>query len=87
MNSTKLNNSSCPIGSTWRKRYIMDKMELGTRVSTPRFCTVTISAIFEHAEDAAKCGYVEPTHTNMPDWDIKGKSIDMYHMEFAAIKK
>ena len=65
----------------------MDKMELGTRVSTPRFCTVTISAIFENPEDAAKSGYVEPTHTNMPDWDIKGKSIDMYHMEFAAIKK
>lgn len=65
----------------------MDKMELGARVSTPRFCTVIISAIFEHPEDAVKCGYVEPTYTNMSDWDIKGKSIDMHHMEFAAIKK
>ena len=65
----------------------MDKMELGAIVSTPRFCTVIISAIFEHAEDAIKCGYVEPTHTNMPDWEIKGKSLDMYHMEFAAIRK
>ena len=78
---------SCLIGFTERKRYIMETMVLGTRVSTPRFCTVIISAIFEHAEDAVKCGYVEPTHTNIPDWDIKGKSIDMYHMEFAAIRK
>ena len=62
-------------------------MELGTRINTPRFCTVTISAIFENSEDAVKCGYVEPTHTKLPDWEIKGKSIDMYHMEFAAIKK
>ena len=65
----------------------METMVLGTRVSTPRFCTVIISAIFEHPEDAAKCGYVEPTHTQLPDWEIKGKSIDCYHMEFAAIKK
>ncbi|SFY11471.1 hypothetical protein [Ruminococcus sp. XPD3002] len=62
-------------------------MELGTRIVTPRFCTVTISAIFENPEDAVKCGYTEPTHAILPDWDIKGKSIDIYHMEFAAIKK
>ena len=40
-----------------------------------------------HAKNAVKCGYVEPTHTKLPDWEIKGKSIDMYHMEFAAIRK
>ncbi|MDD7516616.1 hypothetical protein [Ruminococcus flavefaciens] len=62
-------------------------MELGTRIVTPRFCTVTISAIFENPEDAVKCGYTEPTHAVLPEWDIKGKSIDMYHMEFAAIRK
>lgn len=62
-------------------------MELGTRIVTPRFCTVMISAIFENPEDAEKCGYTVPTHAVLPDWDIKGKSIDMYHMEFAAIKK
>jgi hypothetical protein len=67
--------------------FTMETMKLGTRISTPRFCTVTISAIFENPEDAVKCGYTEPTHTNIPDWDIKGKSIDMYHMEFAAIRK
>ncbi len=62
-------------------------MELGTRISTPRFCTVTISAIFENKSDAIKCGYVEPTYAKIDGWDIKGKSVDMYHMEFAAIKK
>lgn len=39
-------------------------MELGTRISTPRFCTVTISAIFENKSDAIKCGYVEPTYND-----------------------
>ena len=65
----------------------MEAMEIGKYVSTPRFCTVRISAIFENPEDAVKCGYVEPTHTNMDGWEIKGKSLDIYHMEFAAIKK
>lgn len=65
----------------------METMELGKKILTPRFCTVTISAIFENPDDAKKCGYIEPTHTDMKGWDIKGKSLDMYHMEFAAIKK
>lgn len=65
----------------------METMEIGKVIRTPRFCTVRISAIFENPEDARECGYVETTHTEMNGWDIKGKSIDMYHMEFAAIKK
>lgn len=65
----------------------MKTMELGTTIYTPRFCNVIISAIFEHPEDAVKSGYIEPTHTNIPDWEIRGRSLDMYHMEFAAIKK
>ncbi len=65
----------------------METMELGKYVRTPRFCTVQISAIFENPEDAVKCGYVEPTHADIKGWDIKGKSLDIYHMEFAAIKK
>lgn len=88
MQKADLNNRYADLSATrGEMEYIMKTMELGTIVSTPRFCTVTISAIFEHSEDAIKCGYIEPTHTQLPEWEIKGKSIDMYHMEFAAIKK
>ena len=62
-------------------------MELGTKIYTPRFCTVKISAIFEDKSDAVKCGYTEPTYAEIDGWDIRGKSLDMYHMKFCAIKK
>ena len=65
----------------------MDKIELGAYVRTERFCTVTIDAIFADNEDAIKCGYTEPTYTKINGWEIKGKSLDMYHMRFAAIRK
>ena len=38
-------------------------------------------------EDAVKCGYTEPTYAKIDGWEIKGKSIDCYHMRFAAIRK
>ncbi len=62
-------------------------IELGAYVRTDRFCTVTIDAIFADNEDAVKCGYTEPTYTKIDGWEIKGKSIDCYHMRFAAIRK
>ena len=65
----------------------MDKIEIGARIYTERFCNVIISAMFSDPEDATECGYTEPTYTSVDGWDIKGKSIDCYHMVFAAIKK
>jgi len=62
-------------------------MEIGQRIITPRFLTVTIKEIFENRIMAAEAGYTEPTHYEDPEWEIVGKSLDIYHMEFAAFKK
>lgn len=61
-------------------------MKKGDYVYTPRFCTVRINEVYDTREEAAKNGYTEPTHYN-GDYEILGKSLDMYHMKFAAIKK
>lgn len=65
----------------------MEKIEIGTKVYTERFCTVTIDTMFSDPKEAAECGYTEPTYTSVDGWDIKGKSLDCYHMIFAAVKK
>lgn len=62
-------------------------MKVGDQVYTPRFCTVTIKEVFESVEDAWKAGYVEYTdYRGDPGWGVRGKSLDMYHMEFAAFR-
>ncbi len=61
-------------------------MKKGTRVYTERFCTVIIDKIFENEDEAKKAGYVEPTYTTVDGYKIKGKSIDIYRMEFAAVR-
>lgn len=61
-------------------------MNKGDYVYTPRFCTVKIEEVFENREAAARAGYTEPTHYR-GEYEIAGKSLDMYHMEFAAYKK
>lgn len=55
----------------------------GDMVSTPRFCTVKIEEVFTTTEEARKNGYTEPTHYR-GDFEVLGKSLDVYHMEFAA---
>ena len=59
----------------------------GDYVRTPRFCTVQIKEVFSDREKAWEAGYREPTHYRGNDCDIFGKSLDMYHMEFAAVEK
>lgn len=62
-------------------------MKIGDIIYTPRFCTVRIKEIFENKEAARKNGYEEPTYYDDPEWGIVGKSLDMYHMAFAAYRK
>ena len=63
-----------------------EEIKIGTRLETPRFCTVKISALFETEQDARSAGYTEPTHLYDLPYKVVGKSIDMYHMKFAAFK-
>lgn len=61
-------------------------MKKGDRVYTPRFCNVTIKEVFESESEARENGYTEPTYYK-GDYVVLGKSIDMYHMVFAAAKR
>ena len=64
-------------------------MKKGDYVKTPRFCTVKIEAVFDNRQEAAAAGYTEPTHythKNNDGYDVVGRQLDMYHMEFAAVK-
>ena len=62
-------------------------MKVGDRVNTPRFCTVKIEEIFSSVFDALENGYTEPTYYADKEFVVVGKSLDMYHMEFAAYRK
>ncbi len=62
-------------------------MKKGDRVYTPRFCTVKLEKVFRNEENARKAGYTEPTYIEIDGYGIAGKSIDMYHMKFAAYRK
>lgn len=62
-------------------------MKVGDWIETPRFCGVRIKEVFDHEEDARNSGYTEPTFYEDPEHGIIGKSLDMYHMEFAAFRK
>ena len=42
-----------------------EEIGIGSRIETPRFCTVRISALFENEADARDAGYKEPTHYMM----------------------
>lgn len=63
-------------------------MKVGDWINTPRFCKVKIEQVFEDRRKAAEAGFTEPTYYRSdPEWDVLGKSIDMYHMTFAAVRK
>jgi hypothetical protein len=63
-------------------------MEIGTRIYTPRFCTVIIKEVYEDAHQAYEHGYKEPTHyDDNSEYDILGKSTSLNHMVFAAVRK
>lgn len=62
-------------------------MKKGDKIRTPRFLWVTIEEVYENESDARAAGYTEPTHYKSGAYGILGKSLDMYHMKFAAYKK
>lgn len=62
-------------------------MNIGDRVYTDRFCTVTIKEIFNSRKEAAEQGYTENAYYDGLGYVVVGRSIDMYHMEFAAYRK
>lgn len=62
-------------------------MKMNDKVYTPRFCTVTISQIFNSRDEAVKAGFAEPTFFDDPEWIVVGKSLDLCHMVFAAYPK
>ena len=66
---------------------IGDRLEAGSRVNTPRFCTVTLEAVYDTKAEAYAAGYKEPTYYSDPEYEVVGKSLDMYHMQFAAYRK
>lgn len=62
-------------------------MEVGKWVQTPRFCGVQISEVFSSGASAKEAGYIEPTYYRDAKYGVLGKSLDVYHMTFAAYKK
>ena len=66
---------------------IGDRLEAGSRVNTPRFCTVRLEEVYETQTEAWLAGYKEPTYYSDPEYEVVGKSLDMYHMQFAAYRK
>lgn len=63
-----------------------DLADVGDIVFTPRFCNVEISAVFADKDMARACGFTEPTFF-IGNYKVFGKSIDVNHMIFAAVKK
>ncbi len=63
-------------------------MKKGDYVQTRRFGRVKIEEVFETERMARGNGFTETTHYwDDPEYGVYGKSLDMYHMEFAAFKK
>ena len=65
----------------------MTMPKVGDHVRTPRFCTVTIKEVFESEDAAEDAGFTESAHIFDEPFGINGRSIDLYHMEFAAYRK
>lgn len=62
-------------------------MQLGDKVKTPRFGTVTINTMFASNQEAEECGYTEPTHYRDLEYHIRGKLAGENRMVFAAIQR
>lgn len=62
-------------------------MKKGDYIYTPRFCTVRIEKVFEDEESARASGFKEPTHYADSEYGIRGKSLNIRQMKFAAYKK
>ena len=62
------------------------ELTVGDKVTTPRFLTVRINAVYASQSAAETAGYTEPTHFEDPDYGIQGQSIGDNCMYFAAFK-
>lgn len=59
-------------------------LEAGDRVYTPRFCNVTLEAVYGTEKELRAAGYTEPTHYQNDRYVIRGKSTGFNRMVFAA---
>lgn len=63
-------------------------MKKGDYIQTRRFGKVRIEDVYDSEFKARMAGYTETTHYwDDEDYGIYGKSLDMYHMVFAAFRK
>lgn len=53
-------------------------------IYTPRFCTVRVSEVYESEIELITAGYSEPTYYDDGRWTIRGRSIGLNRMIFAA---
>jgi hypothetical protein len=71
-----------------REEVMEIEIKLGDKVTTPRFLSVRIAAMFENIELAETCGFTETTHFREDsEYDIRGKHIGVNLMLFAAVKR
>ncbi len=59
----------------------------GDMVYTQRFLNVRIEEVFDTKEEAFAAGYNEPTYCQIEGYDVRGKSIGINRMIFAAYKE
>ena len=59
----------------------------GDDLYSPRFCWIKITKVYDTVADLFAAGYSEPTHIWNDRWDIRGRSLDMNRMDFAAAPK
>lgn len=62
-------------------------MKTNDRIRTPRFGIVQIREMFATEKELRAAGYTETTHYQDAEYVVLGKSLDMYHMLFAAARK
>lgn len=55
-----------------------------TEYNTPRFCNVTLEAVYGTEKELRAAGYTEPTHYQNDRYVIRGKSTGFNRMVFAA---
>lgn len=59
-------------------------VNVGDTIWTPRFLNVQIEAVFSNEQAMLDAGYTEPTHFKPASFTIRGKSLGMNRMTFAA---
>ena len=62
-------------------------LEKGDHLYSPRFCDIAMEEVYSSTEELSRAGYNECTYIKSDNWDVRGKSLDQYHMLFAAAPK